>query len=234
MEASKEVRVVVLLMGWLGLGICATAQLCGQEYDAEVAAIHQRARSLEGKRPTLVLVGSSSFRLWPQTDTVFASFDVINAGFGGSCFQDAWLLRDTLIHAFRPSVVLIYEGDNDLYDGLPQEDILAHASSLFSDLKHRLPDTKVVVVAPKASPARNHLREQYLSLNSHLKALAADHGAYWVDFWESQHDEHGHLRDDLFMPDQLHLNSDGYAVWVRELRKQVPWLDPNWGSAMKN
>jgi len=79
------------------------AQLCGQDYDAQIAAIHERAAALAGDKPTLVLVGSSSFRFWPQTDTVFATYDVINAGFGGSCFQDAWRLRDTLILAFEPS-----------------------------------------------------------------------------------------------------------------------------------
>lgn len=218
------------MMGWLGLAVCATGQLCGQEYGAEVAAIHQRARSLEGTRPTLVLVGSSSFRLWPQTDTVFASYEVVNAGFGGSCFRDAWLLRDTLIYAFQPSVVLIYEGDNDLHDGVAQEDILEAANNLLNEFTHRLPEAEVVVIAPKASRARYHLKDQYLQLNSRLRSVVMDHGAYWVDFWDIQHDEQGRLRDELFMPDQLHLNSEGYAVWVQELRKRVPWLDPNGGS----
>jgi lysophospholipase L1-like esterase len=220
-------RVLVALIGWIGLTFCATAQLCGQDYGAQVVAIHERAQKLSGENPTLVLLGSSSFRLWPHTDTVFAGFDVINAGFGGSCFHDAWLLRDTLIYAFEPSVVLLYEGDNDLNDGVEVEDILADAANLLDDLSRRLPTSEVVVVAPKASRARYHLKDQYLELNAGLRSIAMDQGAHWVDFWDAQHNANGELREELFIHDKLHLSAEGYAVWVQELRRQLPWLDPN-------
>jgi len=41
-----------------------------------------------------------------------------------------------------------------------------------------------------------------------------------------QHTTEGALRDELFEADRLHLNDNGYAVWVAELRRQLPWLDP--------
>jgi lysophospholipase L1-like esterase len=53
-----------------------------------------------------------------------------------------------------------------------------------------------------------------------------DHGAHWLDFWDVQHREDGTLREELFIADRLHLNDEGYEVWVRELRRQLPWLDP--------
>lgn len=204
----------------------ANAQLCGQDYDAQVAAIHARASQLKGEQPRLVLLGSSSFRFWPATDTVFSHFEVVNAGFGGSCFQDAWRLRDTLIYALNPDVLMIYEGDNDLHDRLAMDDIVATASMLLEDVSLRMPNLDVVVVAPKASPARYQLKDKYLKLNAALRLLAMDHGAHWLDFWDVQHREDGALRDDLFIDDRLHLNDKGYEVWVRELRRQLPWLDP--------
>jgi lysophospholipase L1-like esterase len=216
-----------VLCGLVGVGISSSAQLCGQSYDAEIAAIHKRAADLPGTKPTLVLIGSSSFRLWPQTDTVFAQYDVINAGFGGSCFQDAWRLRDTLIYAFQPSVVLLYEGDNDLNDGLNVGDVVSCAERLLDDLSRRLPASEVVVVAPKASRARYHLKEEYLALNAALRNVTMHQGAHWLDFWAVQHTETGELRDELFIHDKLHLNAEGYRVWVNELRRQLPWLDPN-------
>jgi lysophospholipase L1-like esterase len=209
------------------VAVRAWSQLCGQEYGPHIDAIHSMASELPGERERLVMVGSSSFRFWPQTDTVFSSYEVVNAGFGGSCFHDAWRLRDTLIYAFQPSVVLIYEGDNDLHGGVAQKDILEVAATLLDDLSRRLPTSEVVVVAPKASRARYHLKDQYLELNARLRSVAMDHGAHWVDFWAVQHDENGRLRDELFIYDQLHLNAEGYAVWVNELRRQLPWLDPN-------
>lgn len=175
----------------------------------------------------MVLVGSSSFRFWPQTDTVFAHYDVVNAGFGGSCFEDLWRLRGPLIYSLEPDVLLVYEGDNDLFDGVPEPLILDAASRLLQELAQKLPATRLVVVAPKASPARYHLSKDYMSLNAKLKSTVEKQGATWVDFWSAQHKEDGTLRDDLFLADQLHLNHKGYTVWVESLRRQVPWLDPN-------
>jgi lysophospholipase L1-like esterase len=207
---------------------CSTlsAQLCGQGYDAQVADIHARANRLEGNKPRLVMLGSSSFRFWPSTDTVFSHFDVVNAGFGGSCFQDAWRLRDTLIYALDPDVLLIYEGDNDVHDRVPVDDVVGTASMLLDEVSLRMPNLEVVVVAAKASPARYHLKTDYLKLNNSLRLVAMNHGAHWVDFWDVQHKGDGALREDLFIADRLHLNDEGYALWVRELRRQLPWLDP--------
>ena len=209
---------------WGESSLCA--QLCGQDYDAQVSAIHARANRLDGDMPRLVMLGSSTFRFWPSTDTVFSHFEVVNAGFGGSCFQDSWRLRDTLVYALNPDVLLIYEGDNDLHDRVPIDDIVTTASALLQEVLLRMPDLEVVIVAPKASPARYHLKAEYLELNAALRLLAMDHGAHWVDFWDVQHRDDGTLRDELFIADRLHLNNEGYEVWVRELRRLLPWLDP--------
>ena len=216
---------VVLLFLWVPQ--TCVAQLCGQSYDSRIATIHAAAQQLEGHKPRLVLTGSSSIRKWPQTDTAFSQYDVVNAGFGGSCFSDLWALRDTLIYALRPDVLVVYEGDNDLSDGVPSEDILDVADQLLEEVSWRLPDTDIVVIAPKASGARQHLASAYLSLNKKLRVVAMNHGTHWVDFWEVQHRADGALRDDLFVADQLHLNDLGYTLWVDELRGQLPWLDPN-------
>ena len=62
------------------------AQFCGAGYNDAIDRIEQKASLLQGDQERLVMVGSSSFRFWPQTDTVFAHYEVVNAGFGGSCF----------------------------------------------------------------------------------------------------------------------------------------------------
>ena len=108
-----------------------------------MADIHARANRLEGNKPRLVMLGSSSFRFWPSTDTVFSHFDVVNAGFGGSCFQDAWRLRDTLIYALDPDVLLIYEGDNDVHDRVPVDDVVGTASMLLDEVSLRMPNLEV-------------------------------------------------------------------------------------------
>lgn len=174
----------------------------------------------------MLLTGSSSIRLWPDAAEAFPHFEVINAGFGGSCYSDLWALRDTLLFAFDPDVVVIYEGDNDLSDGLPQSEILSSAKTLFADLAQRLPDTKVVVLAPKPSLARLQLAEECRLLSEALGQVARRHEFAFVDFWGAMHLADGTLDAGLFVADGLHLNQRGYDAWVATLRRELPWLDP--------
>ena len=175
----------------------------------------------------MLLTGSSSIRLWPEAPEAFPQFEVINAGFGGSCYSDLWALRDTLLFAFDPDVVVIYEGDNDLSDGLPQSEILSSANALFADLAQRLPDTKVVVLAPKPSRARRQLAEECRLLSDALGQVARRHEFAFVDFWDAMHLADGTLDAGLFVGDGLHLNQRGYDAWVATLRRELPWLDPS-------
>lgn len=212
----------------LTLGVVPHAvwgQFCGQSYGARITTIHQQAERLPGHRPTLVLTGSSSIRLWPDVARAFPQFDVINAGFGGSCYADLWALRDTLLFAFEPDVVIVYEGDNDLSDGLPQSEILHSANALFSDMAQRLPDTKIVVLAPKPSLARRHLAEDCRQLSAALRTVALQHEFAFVDFWDAMHSADGTLDARLFVSDGLHLNQKGYDTWVATLRRELPWLN---------
>ena len=201
-------------------------QFCGQSYEDRIAAIHRQAEQLPGHQPTLLLTGSSSIRLWPDAPEAFPQFEVINAGFGGSCYSDLWALRDTLLFAFEPDVVIIYEGDNDLSDKLPQSEILGSANALFADIAQRLPDANVVVLAPKPSLARQHLAEECRLLSEALGQGARRHDFAFVDFWDVLHQRNGTLDADLFVGDGLHLNQRGYDAWVATLRRELPWLDP--------
>ena len=223
-QVLKKALWVIVVVG--ALPKFAWGQFCGQSYDARIAAIHQQAEQLSGNRPTLLLTGSSSIRLWPDAPEAFPQFEVINAGFGGSCYADLWALRDTLLFAFEPDVVVIYEGDNDLSDGLPQSEILRSAQALFADIAQRLPDANVVVLAPKPSLARQHLADECRLLSEALGPEARRHGFAFVDFWDVMHLADGALDAGLFVRDGLHLNQKGYDTWVEALRRELPWLDP--------
>ena len=222
----------LLCVAWIAVVVTDSsfAQLCGQDYTDRVTIVREAASRLEGNRPRLVLVGSSSFRKWPETDTVFSQYDVINAGFGGSCFEDLWVWREPLLFEFQPNVVMVYEGDNDINDGLPLGEVLRSADKVLRDIRRRLPDAALVVVAPKASIARQHLAPQYIQFNRSLDSLCQQIGGIdFVSFWDDQHREDGTIRLELFMDDMLHLNAKGYTLWVEGLRERLPWLDPRWG-----
>lgn len=217
------VRIAHLLLFWL-LSTYATGQFCGKNYDVEVEDIVERAAQLEGAKPRLVLVGSSSIRKWNGVESLFGGYEVVNAGFGGSCYEDLWRYREKLIYGLQPDVLFIYEGDNDLVSGRNVEEVVEVASILIEEISETLPSAKVVLISSKPSIARYELFGTYLDLNEELRSMAGEQGCEFVDFWNVMHDDDGRLRKELFVSDGVHLNDAGYGVWVDELRRVVPWV----------
>ena len=71
----------------------------------------------------VLFTGSSSIRIWTDVKKDFPDLHVLNTGFGGSHMSDLLYYADTLILCYRPVLIFIYEGDNDIGDGNPRKDI---------------------------------------------------------------------------------------------------------------
>src|SRR4051812_5869769 len=73
----------------------------------------------------VLFVGSSSIRLWSDLETQFSALPVVlKRGFGGSRLSDCVHHLDRLVVQYRPRLVLVYAGDNDLAEGRTPEDVL--------------------------------------------------------------------------------------------------------------
>ena len=92
---------------------------CGQNYDREVRRIVKKAEKLPHEKTRIVFAGSSTFRLWDNMDESFPDYEVVNAGIGGSCFDDLLRYKEQLISATNPDILVIYEGDNDIVNKEP-------------------------------------------------------------------------------------------------------------------
>lgn len=173
--------------------------------------------------PLLLFTGSSSIRLWKSLALDFPDFLTINTGFGGSQFSDLIAAQDTAIFLYQPDVLFVYEGDNDLALGKSVEATLNDARVLVAEVRQRLPDTQLVLISPKPSPARWKLRQEYQSLNEALQALcASDEQVHFIDMWPLMLKENGRVNGNLFIQDSLHMNAEGYARWQEAV---LGWLD---------
>ena len=64
-------------------------------------------------KDAVLFVGSSSIRLWDLKKS-FPDLVAINRGFGGSQMSDAARHARRLINVYKPRLIVLYEGDNDL------------------------------------------------------------------------------------------------------------------------
>jgi lysophospholipase L1-like esterase len=115
---------------------------------------------------------------------------------------------------YRPSTIVLYEGDNDLAAGKTPAEVHAAFQRFTALVRERLPDTRLVIVSVKPSVAREKLLDATRTTNALLRDDARrDPHLTYVDVFTPMLGRDGRPRAELFGGDGLHMNSAGYALW---------------------
>jgi lysophospholipase L1-like esterase len=192
-------------------------------WEAAIAAFEAADKQSPPPQDAVLFVGSSSIRLWNLKES-FPDIATINRGFGGSQMSDAARHARRLINVYRPRLIVLYEGDNDLNAGKTPEQVAADFDALLKTVRADLPKAPLIAIGCKPSPSRWKLIDEQRALNRLLaQRCAADGHAKLLDVEKSMLDERGQPRAELFNKDRLHLNSAGYQVWSGLL---APHLQP--------
>jgi lysophospholipase L1-like esterase len=179
--------------------------------DAFAAADLKRRPDTNG----VLFVGSSTIRMWRNLVTDFRDQPVvINRGFGGSTLADCDHFVRQLVLQYRPAQVLVYAGDNDLAMGRTPTQVLEIFERFAKTVRAELPNTRIAYISIKPSPLRAALlpriRETNQLIADYLRQLA---NADYIDTHTAMLTPDGSPRPELFMPDMLHMNEKGYALW---------------------
>ncbi len=186
-------------------------------WESEIRAFEDADRTDPPKPGGVVFVGSSSIRLWPDLQADFPGVNVIQRGFGGSQIDDVVGYAQRIVIPYKPSLVVLYAGDNDLSAGRTPEQIFKDYKSFVGIVRKALPDTRVAYISIKPSGDRWALAEKMRATNSMIQKYAAkDPKLAFVDVFTPMLGTDGKPREELFTVDRLHMNYDGYAIW-REL-----------------
>ena len=189
---------------------------------ADEIALFEAADRVGPPRPGGVLfVGSSSIRLWPTLPADFPGVYVLQRGFGGSELSDVIRYAPRIVLPYRPRLIVLYAGDNDLVAGKSALTVFREYRA-FVDLVHRsLPETRIAYIAIKPSGSRWALVDQMREANDLiLRHAASDPRLMFVDVFTPMIGPDGKPREELFVEDRLHMNDRGYAIW-RELLRPI-------------
>lgn len=203
------------------LAACATPTRQAERPAADPARWEPEIQRFEAadraRRPEpggTVFTGSSSIRLWTTLETDFPGTRIVNRGFGGSELSDVVQHADRLILRYRPRLVMVYAGDNDIANGKTPERVLADFQALVRRVHRDLPDTRVGFISIKPSPARWHLSPAMRRANELIRDFAArDSRLLFVDVFTPMLASDGLPRDELYVQDRLHMTPRGYEIW---------------------
>jgi lysophospholipase L1-like esterase len=192
----------------------------------EIAAFEKQDAESPPPRDAVLLVGSSSIRLW---DTVkwFPDVPTINRGFGGSQICDSTQFADELIVKHHPRLIVFYAGDNDIAAGKSAEQVQVDFRAFVSKVRASLPETPIAFISIKPSIARWKLADEMRKANALIAAECKTADALeYVDVWPAMLDKEGQPRKEILRDDGLHMNESGYQLWTELLKPIVEHAEP--------
>jgi len=174
-------------------------------------------------KDAVLFVGSSSARMWPTHES-FPQWPVINRAFGGSKVAEVNHYFDQVVAPYHARVIVLYCGDNDVASGVTPEQVRDDFVAFVKRVRLTQPDTPIIYLSIKASGSRMKFWPAAQAANKLVREVcAAQPHLTFVDVATPLLGDNGQPRDELFLPDRLHLNEAGYAVWTRIL---TPVLEP--------
>ena len=193
------------------------------QYEAEIREFEAADRRDPPAPGGVLFVGSSSIRKWESLAQDCPVAPPLNRGFGGAQLGDVLHYANRIVVPYRPRLIVLYAGDNDLAAGRTPRQVYADYRAFVALVRRRLPKTRVVFVAVKPSIARWNIVGQIRAANALVRRYAARdprHLAY-VDVFTPMLGADGRPRPELFIDDGLHMTPAGYALWTSILRPYV-------------
>lgn len=167
----------------------------------------------------ILFIGSSSFEKWKDLETVFKDYQAINRGFGGSTLAQANYYIADLVYPYQPRQVVIYSGENDIAtDGKSAVETLNRFATFFNNIRLKYPEVPVLYISIKDSPSRT----KHSATNAHTNLLIQEYLQHYpntkfLDVNSKMLNKKA-LRPELFEEDMLHMTSEGYAIWIKEIK----------------
>jgi len=172
----------------------------------------------------ILFVGSSSFQKWHDVQNYFPDKPIINRGFGGSELTDVIRYANDIIIPYHPKQIVIYAGENDLAysDTVSAKTVADRLVALFKIIRKSLPNVPVVFVSIKPSPSREKFMPKIVEANRLIKQfLQSKKKAVFIDVYNKMLDANGKPMQDIFVEDNLHMNTKGYHIWQKAM---APYL----------
>ena len=170
----------------------------------------------------ILFIGSSSIRLWKTLAEDFPKRKVINRGFGGSQMIDSLYFFDRIVKPYKPKMIVVYAGSNDINAGKTPEQVFADFTNFVAKVRQDLPKTRIAFIAIAPNPARWSKVEQFKTANELVRNFTkTDPRLDFIDIFPAMLGEDGQPKPDIFVSDNLHMNSKGYAIWAPIVRSHL-------------
>jgi lysophospholipase L1-like esterase len=204
-----------------------TTERDSSRWEPDIRAFEAADKTNPPPLNAIEFIGSSSIRRWTNAPAQFPEHKIFNRGFGGSHLADSVAFVDRIVIPYRPKLVVLYAGDNDIAAGKSPEEVFADFKEFVRKVHSGLPQTRIALISIKPCPAREKYLDEVKTANRMIKEfISTDDRLTYVDVFTPLLAKDGKPRADLYIKDGLHPNDAGYRLWASMLKPVLDRLDP--------
>jgi len=184
-------------------------------FESDIEKFEARDKVTPPPSDAALFVGSSSIRLWSTLAQDFPEIPVINRGFGGSDLTDSVTYADRIVIPYKPRIIVVYAGSNDLNAGHSPERVLADFKAFVAKVGAALPNTPIIYISINPSVSRAREFDDVVKTNGMIQAYVQGRPHLtFIDSFTPLLGPDGKAQASLLRADGLHLNTQGYKVWT--------------------
>lgn len=183
----------------------------------------------KGGKIDLLFIGDSITQGWEKEGAgtwkkYYSKRNAFNIGFGGDRTENVlWRLQHGAVENVSPKLAVVMIGTNNT--GHRHENpttTSAGIKNVLQELQQRLPQSKILLLAvfPRDEKPDGQLRQINNGVNSVIKDYADNKKIFFADINSTFLTKEGVLPKEI-MPDLLHFNEQGYALWAKALEPHL-------------
>ncbi|MEC8861772.1 MAG: GDSL-type esterase/lipase family protein, partial [Planctomycetota bacterium] len=151
----------------------------------------------------------------------------LNLGFSGDRTENVlWRLQHGAVEEISPKLAVIMIGTNNTgHRQDPPKETSAGIQAIVGELMKQLPDTKILLLAifPRGEKPDDRLRKNNDGINEIIAGYADYEKVFFLDINDKFLTQDGTLPKSI-MPDLLHPNDKGYAIWAETIEPTIAKL----------
>ena len=167
----------------------------------------------------ILLVGDSQFFRWKTLNEDLPDYTIINRGIDSFQFSDVLRFYDRLVTPYKPRMIVLHVGGNDVHNGKSAEQVLADFKSFVAKVRATQPQIPIAFSSITPGPGRWDEADRRKETNKLIKDyIATQKNLHFIDLWDAMLTTDGKPREELWVADRIHPNREGYLVRVKIMR----------------
>jgi lysophospholipase L1-like esterase len=186
-------------------------------FEAQVAAYEAEDKANPPPAGAILFIGDSQFFRWKTIHEDLAGYTVINRGIDSFRIPDLIRYADRLVTPYRPRLIVMHVGGNDVHHGgQSAEQILVAFQSFVRKVRAVYPAVPIIFSSLTPGPGRWDEAAQRVEVNRVIREyIETQPDLKFVDLWSAMLTKDGKPREDLWVEDRVHPNHAGYLVRVK-------------------